>query len=325
MSTSLLPTNTSLAVHCDKPTPRSVQPAVLHALGRRSPFDGSPNGWIARDTASPGHDRDAPIVSHPAVKICPSHSVGRRAFTRHGVTAEIVQANSLERIEFRFRAPMHLLVVCERGVRRDGDTFVEGLPRSTLRDLSRKLTFVPAGYEYREWHVPRVLTRLTYFYFDPERLSVQDEPALADTPLAPRLFFEDEALSCTARKLQKLIESPESNTQRYFEALAVVLACELMGVGGAAAGNQIAGPRRPGGLAAADRHRLHRGEPGRADPARHAGGPCAAEQSLFLQSLQAIVPSSTAPLSQQPSHRACQDAAGKTDLVGHRDRSGAGL
>ena len=247
MSTSLLPTNTSLAVHCDKPTPRSVQPAVLHALGRRSPFDGSPNGWIARDTASPGHDRDAPIVSHPAVKICPSHSVGRRAFTRHGVTAEIVQANSLERIEFRFRAPMHLLVVCERGVRRDGDTFVEGLPRSTLRDLSRKLTFVPAGYEYREWHVPRVLTRLTYFYFDPERLSVQDEPALADTPLAPRLFFEDEALSCTARKLQKLIESPESNTQRYFEALAVVLACELMGVGGAAAGIKL--PVR-GGLAA---------------------------------------------------------------------------
>ena len=56
--------------------------------------------------------------------------------------------------------------MCERGVRRDGDTYVEGLPRSTLRDLSRKLTFVPAGHEYHEWQVPRVLTRLTLFVAD---------------------------------------------------------------------------------------------------------------------------------------------------------------
>jgi AraC family transcriptional regulator len=169
-------------------------------------------------------------VSHPAVDISPSHLVGRRALARQGVTAEVVQAKSLDRIEFRFRAPMHLLVLCERAVRREGDTFVEGLPRSTLRDLSRKLTFVPAGHEYHEWHVPRVLTRLTYFYFYPGRLSVQDGPAFAEMPLAPRLLFEDEVLSCTARKLQTLIEKPEPNTQRYFEALSVVLAHELMGV-----------------------------------------------------------------------------------------------
>jgi AraC family transcriptional regulator len=186
-------------------------------------------------------------VSHPAVNISPSHLVGRQAFARHGVTAEVVQAKSLEQIEFRFRAPMHLLVVCERGVRRDGDTYVEGLPRSTLRDLSRKLTFVPAGHEYHEWQVPRVLTRLTYFYFDPDRLLVRDEPVFADMPLPPRLFFEDEALSCTARKLQTLIENPESNTQRYFEALSIVLAHELMGVTG---GAPVATLPVRGGLAA---------------------------------------------------------------------------
>jgi AraC family transcriptional regulator len=186
-------------------------------------------------------------VSHPAVDISPSHLVGRRALARQGVTAEVVQAKSLDRIEFRFRAPMHLLVLCERAVRREGDTFVEGLPRSTLRDLSRKLTFVPAGHEYHEWHVPRVLTRLTYFYFDPGRLSVQDGPAFAEMPLVPRLLFEDEVLSCTARKLQTLIEKPEPNTQRYFEALSVVLAHELMGVTSGAPGVKL--PIR-GGLAA---------------------------------------------------------------------------
>jgi AraC family transcriptional regulator len=214
MSTSLLPTSDSLAVSFEKTTPRPVQPAILAALGQRPLFDGSPKGRLERDTAGPRRDRDRPDVAHPAVNISPPHLVGRQAFARHGVTAEVVQAKSLEQIEFRFRAPMHLLVVCERGVRREGDTFVEGLPRSTLRDLSRKLTFVPAGHEYHEWQVPRILTRLTYFYFDPARLSIRDEPAFAEMPLVPRLFFEDEALSCTARKLQTLIENPESDTLR---------------------------------------------------------------------------------------------------------------
>jgi AraC family transcriptional regulator len=163
------------------------------------------------------------------------------------MAAEIVQAKSLDRIEFRFRAPVHLLVLCDRAVRREGDTYVEGLPRSALCDLSRKLTFVPAGHEYYEWQVPRVLTRLTYFYLDPVRLSVQDEPAFTEMPLTPRLFFEDAALSCTARKLQTLIANPESNTRRYFEALCFVLACEVMGVTGAA---QSAKLQVRGGLAA---------------------------------------------------------------------------
>jgi AraC family transcriptional regulator len=236
-----------LAVPFEKTKPLSGQPAILHALGKPSQFEGTPNGRIGGDTAAPTRDRDRAEVSHPAVDISPSDLVGRRALARHGVTAEIVQAKSLDRIEFRFRAPMHLLVLCERGVRREGDTFVEGLPRSALRDLSRKLTFVPAGHEYHEWQVPRVLTRLTYFYFDPGRMSVQYEPAFAETPLSPRLFFEDEALSCTARKLQTLIENRESNTHRYFDALSIVLAHEVMGLAGGAPGVKL--PVR-GGLAA---------------------------------------------------------------------------
>jgi AraC family transcriptional regulator len=247
MSTSLLPTSASLTVPFEKPRLRPAQPAILHAFEQRAHFDEGPNGRIGRDTRTPRRDCDTPSVSHPAVDISPSHLVGRRALARHGVTGEIVQAKSLDRIEFHFRAPMHLLVVCERGVRREGDTFVEGLPRSALRNLSRKLTFVPAGHEYHEWQVPRVLTHLTYFYFDPALLPIQDEPAFAEIPLVPRLFFEDEALSCTARKLQTLIENPESNNQRYFEALSIVLAHELLGITGGAPGVKL--PVR-GGLAA---------------------------------------------------------------------------
>ena len=243
MSTSLLPTT----VPFEKPTPQPRQPVVLHALSPRLQFDGNQKGPSGRDTTGLRHDTDRPDVSHPAVDISPSHLVGRRAIARQGVTAEIVRAKSLDRIEFRFRANMHLLVLCERGARREGETFVEGLPRSALRDLSRKLTFVPAGHEYHEWHVPRILTRLTYFYLDPRLIADQDDSAYAEMPLTPRLLFEDEALSCTARKVQALIENPEINTQRYFEALSTVLAHELMSVTGAATCAKL--PVR-GGLAA---------------------------------------------------------------------------
>jgi AraC family transcriptional regulator len=231
MSTSSLPAYASLAVPFDGPRPQSLQPAVLLAPEQRAQFDESRNERIGRDPP-PGRDRDRSRAIQPAVNISPSHLVGRRAVHRQGVAAEIVQAKVLDKIEIHFRAPMHLLVVCERGLRREGDTFVEGLPRSTLHDLTRKLTFVPAGHEYREWQDPRILPRLAYFYFDPDQLPAQDEPASAEIPLAPRLFFEDQALACTAHKLQALIENPDCGNRLYFEALGVVLAHELVRING---------------------------------------------------------------------------------------------
>src|SRR3981081_4328916 len=81
-----------------------------------------------------------------AVEIHPPPLVRRRPVAWTGMAAEIVQATRPEKIEFRFRAPLHLLAVHEQGIRRDGETFVDGLPRSKLRDVRRKLTFAPAGH-----------------------------------------------------------------------------------------------------------------------------------------------------------------------------------
>jgi hypothetical protein len=44
--------------------------------------------------------------------------------------------------------------------------------------------------EYHEWQDPRVPMRLAYFYFNPDRLSVQDDLVGTEMPLAPRLFFK---------------------------------------------------------------------------------------------------------------------------------------
>jgi AraC family transcriptional regulator len=163
-----------------------------------------------------------------AVEVYPANIVKRHAVTWDGMAAEIVQATRRERLEFRFHGARHLLALCEQGVRSDGDTFVEGLPRSTLRDVTRKLTFVPAGRAYHEWHDPRILTRVVYFYFDPARLPVPTDATVASAPLVPRLLFEDATLSDTAFKLRRLIEMTNADNSPYFEALGTVLAHELV-------------------------------------------------------------------------------------------------
>ena len=190
--------------------------------------------------------RPAICVADPVVEIAPAETVKRRAVTWDGMAAEIVQATRREKIEYRFHGPRHLLAVYEQGVRRDGETFVEGLPRSTLRDLKRKLTFVPAGHEYSEWQDPRSLTRVAYFYFDAAELPTHLEAGVADTPLVPRLFFEDATLWDTAIKLTRLIESAGSDNRPYFEALGTVLAHEVVRLNAGA--QRIEAPVR-GGLA----------------------------------------------------------------------------
>jgi AraC-like DNA-binding protein len=202
---------------------------------------------VARNLRASPHGRTTVEVVDPAVEIFPAHSVKRRRVARHGMAAEIVQAMEHDKIETRFCAPVHLLAACGRGVRDEGHTSVEGLPRSTLRDLRQKLTFVPAGHEYYEWQEPRILSRVTYFYFDPARLSVDPALGFSDVSFVPRLFFENAALWDTALKLTALIENAGADNRLYFEALCVVLAHELVRLN---AGTRSIEPPVRGGLAA---------------------------------------------------------------------------
>jgi AraC family transcriptional regulator len=185
-------------------------------------------------------------VVRPAVEISPPDGVRRRTVTGHGMAAESVQSISRRKTEYRFRARMHLLVIHEEGERRDGETFVEGLSRSTLRNLERKMTFVPAGHEYYEWHEPRRYARLMHFYFDPAKLNIHSGMGIAEVSAAPRLLFEDETLWHTALKLKTLIESPASADQLYFETLGTLLVHELVRLNRGVPSIQ---PRVRGGLA----------------------------------------------------------------------------
>jgi AraC family transcriptional regulator len=187
---------------------------------------------------------DRPTASRDyAVTIAPPDAVMRREQIWDGMAAECVQVTRHELMEFSFRAPCHLLAVYEQGERRDGDTLIEGLPRSKLRNFKGKLTFVPAGHAYYERYEPRVLTQVVYFYFQPETIPTLVERGCTDANLAPRLFFEDATLWNTALKLKKLLGT---DSQAYIDALGVVLAHELMRLNG---GRQPVEPPARGGLA----------------------------------------------------------------------------
>jgi AraC family transcriptional regulator len=191
-------------------------------------------------------DFPARDIIDPAVDIFPSDAVKRHALAWDGMGIEVVQALTHETIEFRFCASRHLLVAYEEGIRNNGETLIGGFSRSTLRDVKRKLAFVPAGHEYRERQEPRTRSRFVYLYLDPARMPLDVGTGALHPPLAPRLFFEDDALWQTAVKLGRLIERG-SEDQHYCEALAVVLAHDLVRRN---AGARRAEPPARGGLAA---------------------------------------------------------------------------
>jgi AraC family transcriptional regulator len=162
------------------------------------------------------------------IAFSPDSIVRRQSASWRGIAAEIVQVTRREPFEYRLCAPFHLLIALDRAERRDGETFVEGLPRSTRHEFSRKLTFVPAGRAFRGWQDPRVLTRATCFYLDPQGPLLDPDLRFGEMDLAPRLYFEEPSLWGTAAKLTAEIERGEEADPFYAEALCVVLLTEIV-------------------------------------------------------------------------------------------------
>jgi AraC family transcriptional regulator len=164
---------------------------------------------------------DAPMGA--TVDISPSTSVKRHCTGRNGLLTESIFAPAGSRIEIRFHAEAHLLVMYDEGARKDGETSIEGSGPSKLRHFADKLTFVPAGYAYREWHEISTPTRISALYLDPAKLQ---HPPDRDAIYVPKILFEDPILWKTAAKLKSVIERGRARIP-YSEAVAQVLMHEL--------------------------------------------------------------------------------------------------
>ena len=186
------------------------------------------------------------LESRSIVDISPSEIVRRHSAAWSGLHVETVQVMRHTPFEYGFRAPCHLLIALELGERLDGETVVEGLPRSTLRDFTHKLTFVPAGHDFHSWQKPRVLTRVTHFYIDPREPLADPALRFGEIEFKPRLFFYDRDLWDTALKFKSQVENPGSMPRLYAEALGIVLTHELVRINSGAARRE---PANRGGLA----------------------------------------------------------------------------
>jgi AraC family transcriptional regulator len=184
------------------------------------------------------------IAAHPTVRITPAEATKRLGTGWHWWFSENVHVLAGTIVEFRFQGPWHLLVVYHEGIRRNGEASVDGLHSSQLRSVARKLTFVPAGRAYREWHETASSARVTFLYLDPAAFEKMEE---GEGGFPPRIHFEDALVRETASKLKNTIESAGAKCRSYLEALSGVLAHELFRLNQDAAREPVVMTR--GGLA----------------------------------------------------------------------------
>jgi AraC family transcriptional regulator len=177
-------------------------------------------------------DRSSPFGPPSTVQLSRSN-IGRRfAYSCTGIHAETIDVVRRVSFEYRAASSSHMLILTERGSRYDGETMIGGTAKSTLRDFSPRLSFVPAGYQYRGWQTPRVLTRVTYLHIDPTGPLLDPNLRFSEIEFTPRLFFQDRDLWQSAHKLKGQIEKPVSRD--YTEALCMVLLHELIRMNGPA-------------------------------------------------------------------------------------------
>jgi AraC family transcriptional regulator len=169
------------------------------------------------------HSSDRSIV-----EISPPDIACRRQANWGAIQADTVKVIRRGTFEYSFQAPRHLLIAHERAERHEGETFIEGLPKSTLREFNCRLSFVPAGHRFHGWETPRALTRVNYFYIDLQDRLFDPETGIDSSRISPRLFFFDRAVWDTALKLKAEVGSSDPSSRQYVEALSLVLMHELI-------------------------------------------------------------------------------------------------
>src|SRR5262245_46800476 len=187
-----------------------------------------------------------------------TNDAGRNEIVRYrtaswqGIDAKTVQIINLEPFEYRFKQQCHLLIAIEQGVRHDGETLLEGLPKSTIRQYSNTLILVPAGRTLYGVQNPRLLPRSICLYIDPQTVLVDPDFRFAATELRPRLLFEDRAIWQTVLKLKAQIGRTDPTDRMYADTLGAVLAYELLRL----QGTPVSGRAFRGGLAAWQQKRV---------------------------------------------------------------------
>jgi AraC family transcriptional regulator len=171
----------------------------------------------------------SPTTGIPLVAFAPPSIARHQIAVWGGIQADNVAVVRHDPFDYEFKASSrHLLIASERAERYDGETIVDGLPRSHRRAWNGRMTFIPAGYRFYGWQKPRALARVTFLYIDPLSALLHPDLRFVETEFRPRLFFFDRDLWETALKLKAQVEQSYPGQRAYVEALSIALAHELV-------------------------------------------------------------------------------------------------
>jgi AraC family transcriptional regulator len=126
--------------------------------------------------------------------------------------------------DFSLNSGRHYLALLNAH-RKDGETTADDLPRSTMKNIQGKLTFIPAGCRLRGWSLPGTTPiAFTAAYLDPE---VCSQLEIGETQLHPMLHFDHPFLVQLMLQLNRILAHPEMYSRIYVESFAVVLLSEI--------------------------------------------------------------------------------------------------
>ena len=186
------------------------------------------------------------------MSVAPPDILGRHGENWDGLTAEYFEIQHLVPFDYSIRPTRHLFVFGERAARRDGETRIEGLAPSPLRDFSHTICVVPAGHLFEGWQVPRIHSKATHFFVNKDWSLLDPELHAVSAQLRPQLFLDSTSIEATAGQLKALIGSKDPGDRVYADSLCVVLQHELFRL----ACGTVGGRRPKGGLAPSQEKRV---------------------------------------------------------------------
>src|SRR5918997_517461 len=127
--------------------------------------------------------------------------------------------------DFSLNSSRHYLALLNAN-RKDGETTADGLPRSTMKNIQGKLTFIPAGCRLQGWSLPGTTPiAFTAAYLDPALGAQLDA---GEPQLSPMLHFEHPLLAQLMLQLDRILAQPENYSRVYVESFSIVLLSEIM-------------------------------------------------------------------------------------------------
>ena len=192
------------------------------------------------------------------VEISPPDIARRRLANWGAIQADAVKVTRRETFEYGFQARRHLLIAYERAERDDGETVIEGLPKSTLARVQLQAQLRACRTSVLRMADAAGADARHLFLYRFAQSAARSGIRHRCPTISPRLFFFDQAVWDTALKLKAEVGNSDPGSRQYAEALSLVLMHELIRLESSGIRRNDAASWRPAGMATQAPDRIHR-------------------------------------------------------------------